>query len=198
MNYNNASFETSFGTSEQLPSSTLPEIVFAGRSNVGKSSLINKLFNRKGLARVSSAPGKTSTINFFTCDGVRFVDLPGYGYAKVGKADKLRWAELIEGYFAQYRDIRLVFSLVDARHAPSEDDLMMLNFLIDGEYPFVVVLTKSDKLTRAQLAERLEKFKTELPCGDQLTMIPVSAESGEGIADLREVIAEIEADRSDG
>ena len=103
MNINNVTFERSFGVSSQLTPSTMPEIAFAGRSNVGKSSLLNRLFNRKGLAKVSQTPGKTATINFFSCDGVRFVDLPGYGYAKVSKSDKSRWSELIEGYFNQVR-----------------------------------------------------------------------------------------------
>ena len=115
MNINNVVFERSFGVSSQLTPSTMPEIAFAGRSNVGKSSLLNKLFNRKGLAKVSQTPGKTATINFFSCDGVRFVDLPGYGYAKVSKSDKSRWSELIEGYFNQDRDLALVVSLVDIR-----------------------------------------------------------------------------------
>ena len=128
MNINNVVFERSFGTSSQLPASTLPEIAFAGRSNVGKSSLLNKLFNRKGLAKVSQTPGKTATINFFACDGVRFVDLPGYGYAKVSKSEKERWSELIEGYFNQDRDLALVVSLVDIRHAASALDEGMVAF----------------------------------------------------------------------
>ena len=122
MNINNVVFERSFGVSSQLTPSTMPEIAFAGRSNVGKSSLLNKLFNRKGLAKVSQTPGKTATINFFSCDGVRFVDLPGYGYAKVSKSDKSRWSELIEGYFNQDRDLALVVSLVDIRHEASDLD----------------------------------------------------------------------------
>ena len=126
MNINNVVFERSFGVSSQLTPSTMPEIAFAGRSNVGKSSLLNKLFNRKGLAKVSQTPGKTATINFFSCDGVRFVDLPGYGYAKVSKSDKSRWSELIEGYFNQDRDLALVVSLVDIRHEASDLDVNMI------------------------------------------------------------------------
>lgn len=197
MNYNEAAFERSFGVSAQLPASDLPEIVFAGRSNVGKSSLINRVFSRKGLARVSSQPGKTATVNFFTCGGIRFVDLPGYGYARVSHGEKLRWAELIEGYFAGNRDIRMVFALMDARHAPSADDLQMANFLIENELPFAVVLTKTDKLTPKELADRLTAFRAELPCGDQLTLLPVSASDGSGIAELRGVIAEVEADAAE-
>ena len=132
MNINNVVFERSFGVSSQLTPSTMPEIAFAGRSNVGKSSLLNKLFNRKGLAKVSQTPGKTATINFFSCDGVRFVDLPGYGYAKVSKSDKSRWSELIEGYFNQDRDLALVVSLVDIRHEASDLDVNMIGFFSGG------------------------------------------------------------------
>ena len=122
MNYNKVEFEAAFGTLKQIPESDLPEIVFAGRSNVGKSSMLNRLFNRKNLARVSSMPGKTITINFFKVENVRIVDLPGYGYAKVAKGEKRRWAEMIEGYFQSPRNIKLVVQLVDMRHKPSEDD----------------------------------------------------------------------------
>lgn len=192
MNYHDVKFERSFGTSEQLPASDLPEIAFAGRSNVGKSSMINKLFNRKQLARVSAVPGKTATINFFHADGIRFTDLPGYGYAKVSKSEKRRWGELIEGYFSQDRDLRLVFQLIDMRHAPSADDLLMINFLIDHEVPFVLVLTKKDKLSANAQKDRLKKFQTELPCANQITMIPLSSQTGDGIENVKEIIAEIE------
>lgn len=192
MNYHHVQFERSFGTSEQLPESDLPEIAFAGRSNVGKSSMINKLFNRKQLARVSAVPGKTATINFFHADGIRFADLPGYGYAKVSKSEKRRWGELIEGYFAQDRDLRLVFQLIDMRHAPSTDDLLMVDFLIDHEVPFVIILTKKDKLSATAQKERLRLLQTELPCAGQITMIPLSSENGDGIEQVKEIIAEIE------
>ena len=150
MNFNNVSFERSFGVSNQLPESTLPEVSFAGRSNVGKSSLINKLFNRKGLAKVSQTPGKTATINFFNSQDTRFVDLPGYGFAQVSKAEKGRWSELIEGYFNQDRNFALVVSLIDIRHAPSDLDHNMIEFLQDAELPYMVVRTKADKLSRQQ------------------------------------------------
>mgnify|MGYP000588735384 CR=1 FL=1 len=197
MNFQQVRFETSFGRLDQLPPSQMPELVFAGRSNVGKSSLINKLFSQKSLARVSATPGKTATINFFRGGQMRFVDLPGYGYAKVSRQEKLRWASLIEGYFAQDRDIRLVFSLVDMRHPPTKDDLMMIEFLIESELPFVVVLTKADKLSAAQQRKRLEELEQELPYGDQITVIPFSAVSGLGVEALREIINEIEADRDE-
>ncbi len=197
MNFQQVRFETSFGRLDQLPPSQMPELVFAGRSNVGKSSLINKLFSQKSLARVSATPGKTATINFFRGGQMRFVDLPGYGYAKVSRQEKLRWASLIEGYFAQDRDIRLVFPLVDMRHPPTNDDLMMIEFLIESELPFVVVLTKADKLSAAQQRKRLEELEQELPYGDQITVIPFSAVTGLGVEALREIINEIEADRDE-
>lgn len=196
MNYHNVIFETSYGLSSQLPPSTMPEIVFAGRSNVGKSSMLNKIFNRKQLARVSAVPGKTATINFFRTEQIRFADLPGYGYAKVSKSEKRRWAELIEGYFAQDRNVQLVFQLIDFRHPPTADDLTMLQFLIDQEFPFVVVLTKSDKLSKTQREERLEKLQTEIPYAEQITMIPFSAQTGEGVEAIRKVLDEIEKDCS--
>ena len=191
MNYHNVKFEASFGLLKQLPPSDKPELVFAGRSNVGKSSLINKLFNQKQLARVSSVPGKTATINFFTLEGLRFADLPGYGYAKVAKTEKERWAKLMEGYFASDRDIALVFSLIDMRHPPTADDVQMINFLIDNEFPFVVVCTKSDKLSKRQQAERLEALQTELPYGDEITIIPFSAKTGEGVDQIKAIIEEM-------
>ena len=139
ISYQNAEFEMAFGLSSQLLPSDCPELVFAGRSNVGKSSLLNRLFSRKALARVSAVPGKTATINFYRVAQVRFVDLPGYGYAKVAKDEKRRWDELIGGYFSQDRDIALVLLLLDMRHAPSEQDIMMANFLIDGEFPLSLI-----------------------------------------------------------
>ncbi|MBD5081660.1 MAG: YihA family ribosome biogenesis GTP-binding protein [Ruminococcaceae bacterium] len=194
MNFNNAKFLTSYGKFSQIPKSDRTEIAFAGRSNVGKSSLINKIFNRKALARVSATPGKTATINFYELENVHFVDLPGYGYAKVSKTEKQRWSSLIEGYLQSDRELDLVFQLVDFRHPPTADDILMINFLIDSEIPFVVVLTKADKLKKTQRADRLEKLKTELPCADQITVIPFSAETGEGVEDIREIIEEIAAD----
>ena len=156
MNFHNVTFESSYGLLHQLPESDLIEIAFSGRSNVGKSSMINKVLGRKSLARVSSMPGKTTTINFFRLENVRFADLPGYGYAKVSKSEKQRWAKLIEGYLHSDRNLQLIFQLVDMRHPPSRDDLSMIEFLIENEFPFVIVLTKQDKLSGRQRAERLE------------------------------------------
>lgn len=191
MNHQNVIFEKSFGISAQLPTPELPELAFAGRSNVGKSSMLNRLFNRKQLARVSAVPGKTSTINFFRAEGIHFVDLPGYGYAKVSKSEKKRWSELIEGYFAQDRELRIVFQLIDMRHPPTEDDLTMINFLIDGGFPFAVILTKADKLNKTQRQNRLESITQELPCGDQIVKIPFSSQTGEGVEAVWQIIGEI-------
>ena len=197
MNFHNVQFETSFGRFEQLPKSDLMEIAFAGRSNVGKSSLINKIFNRKQLARVSAVPGKTATINFFRLENVRFADLPGYSYAKVAKGEKQRWARLIDGYFRSDRDIGLVFQLVDIRHKPSADDLQMIHFLIENEFPFVIILTKKDKLNKAELSARLDALQTEIPYADQVTMIPFSAITGEGVEEIKAIIEEVAAEEND-
>ena len=195
MEFQNAEFKAAYGTFSQLPKSDRIEIAFAGRSNVCKSSLINRVFGRRALARVSSVPGKTQTINFYGLENVNFVDLPGYGYAKVSKSEKERWRELIGGYFADSeRDIALVFSLIDMRHPPSKDDLVMLDYLIDNEIPFCVVLTKADKLKKTERAERMEAFKTELPMYDQLTVIPFSAMTDEGVEDIRSIIEEVSSE----
>ncbi len=191
MNYNNVVFESSYGRMDQLPESDLAELVFAGRSNVGKSSLINKFFNRKNLARVSAVPGKTQTINFFRLENLRFGDLPGYGYAKVAKDNKAKWSDLIGGYFAAGRRIELVFQLIDMRHPPTKDDLQMIDFLIENEFPFVIVLTKQDKLSQKQQKERLAALQKEIPYADQIQMIPFSAETGYGVPELRAIVEEI-------
>ena len=188
-----AEFELSSALAEQLPESTLPEAVFAGRSNVGKSSLINRLLNRKSLARVSSQPGKTATINFYLCGDARLVDLPGYGYAKVSKTEKKRWSDLIEGYFQQERDVRLVVLLIDSRHAPSADDIGMLDFLEHTGTPTVIALTKIDKLNKTERAERLAALPVELEC-DESMLIPFSSVTGEGAQQLLDLLRESLAD----
>ena len=188
MNFNNVRFERSFGTSAQLTPSTAPEVAFSGRSNVGKSSLLNKLFNRKGLAKVSQTPGKTATINFFDGDGVTFVDLPGYGYAKVSKSEKARWSELIEGYFNQDRSFALVVALVDIRHEASELDENMIRFLREADLPFVVALTKADKLSRQQQVKQKAALKRQLALGDDASMVVTSSAKGDGIEELRKII----------
>lgn len=184
MNFNNVSFEAAFGSKTQLKKSTCPEIVFSGRSNVGKSSLINKLVSRKSLARVSTKPGKTGTINFYDIDGkLKFVDLPGYGYAKVSAKEKERWSELVEGYFNSERNISLVVQLVDMRHKPTADDLHMIEFLRDRSLNFVVVLTKSDKLNKTQREERLASLNEDFHF-EEVDFIVFSSVTGEGVEEL--------------
>lgn len=191
MMFEKAVFEASYGTFSQLPESDMPEIAFAGRSNVGKSSLLNKLTNRKSLARVSSSPGKTTTINFFGVENIKLVDLPGYGYAKVSRAEKLRWSELMEGYFSSNRNIRLVIQLIDMRHPPTENDLSMLSFLIHTGYPFIIVLTKSDKLNKSEREKRLSLVNEELKgigISNDVKIIPFSAIKGEGVDEIKDII----------
>lgn len=189
MNYNNAVFEKAFGTFDQLEASDLPEICFSGRSNVGKSSLINKVLGRKAIARVSTKPGKTVTVNFYRVDNIRLVDLPGYGYARVAASERERWAELMEGYFNSERNIKMVFQLIDMRHKATEFDISMLEFLYNAGLPYTVILTKSDKLNKSQYNERMLKIKDEL--GKYLNtadIIPFSALSGSGTEAIREII----------
>lgn len=188
MNFNNAKFETSYGVSAQLPPAENIEIAFAGRSNVGKSSLLNRLFNRKSLARVSSVPGKTVTINFYDCDGIKMVDLPGYGYAKVSHDEKRRWSELMESYFKSGRKIKLVVQLTDMRHSVTQQDIEMMRFLKSNEYPFIVVMTKCDKLNKTEYARRMQEIKQELSeFGDVLT-VPFSATKGDGAQTIKSAI----------
>lgn len=186
MNFNNAEFDRAFGISAQLPPCDGPEIVFAGRSNVGKSSLLNKLFGRKNLARVSSVPGKTITINFYNVDGYRFVDLPGYGYAKISKEEKDRFAELMEGYFTSGRSISLVVLLIDMRRKPTEDDMNMISFLKDSNLEFIIILTKADKLNKTQFKERIAAAPAEI--GADCQIIPFSALKGIGTEDIKNII----------
>ncbi len=194
LNYNKAEYVASYGTYSQIPRGDRVEIAFAGHSNVGKSTLINKLFNRKNLARVSSVPGKTATINFYGLENIYFVDLPGYGYAKVAKSEKERWSGLIDGYLSSERDIRIVFMLVDMRHAPTKDDLKMIDFLIDTEMPFILVLTKADKLKKMERIKRMEAFKTEIPCFEDMHVIPFSSVTFEGVEELRAIVEEVTED----
>ncbi len=191
MNYNLAKFETSYGKFSQIPPSSKIEIAFSGRSNVGKSSLINKIFNRKSMARVSSMPGKTATINFYSIENVHLVDLPGYGYAKVAKAEKERWGKLIEGYLHADRNLALVFQLIDFRHSPSENDLQMINFLIESELPFAIVFTKADKLSKNQRKMRMIEFEKKIECFNDIFKIEFSSMTGEGVEEIREIIDDL-------
>ena len=189
MNYNNAFFEKAFGRPEQLEVSDIPEFCFCGRSNVGKSTLINKILGRKSIARVSSKPGKTVTVNFFRVENIRLVDLPGYGYAKVPFSEKDRWSELMEAYFGTERNIRMVFQLIDMRHPATEFDLTMLEFMRHNKIPYTVVLTKSDKLNKTETAERLSLIRDELGVfAENTEIIPFSANKSEDAEKLREII----------
>ena len=188
MNFNEVSFEFAAGTVSQLPESDMPEVVFSGHSNVGKSSLINKLVQRKALARVSAQPGKTATINFYRLQEFRMVDLPGYGYAKVSKAEKARWASLVEGYLSAKRNIKLIVQIIDIRHKPTKDDYDMISFLYNANAPFVIVLTKKDKLKKTAYEKRIDEVVDELQDYEGVELIPFSAVTGEGLDDIKEVI----------
>lgn len=187
MNFQNVEFELAAGRKDQLPKGSLPEIVFSGKSNVGKSSLINRLVNRKALARVSATPGKTATINFYRLPDCRLVDLPGYGYAKVSKGERDRWASLVEGYFSQERNVALVIQLVDMRHKPTADDLQMVDFLLQTGRPFVVVCTKCDKLNRSE-TERQTALFDEIFRSQGIAWYPFSSVKGTGLEDVKQVM----------
>ena len=189
INYQLAHFVASYGAVSQIPESTAPEVSFVGRSNVGKSSIMNKLFGRKGLVKVSSTPGKTAHINFVEAVGVHFVDLPGYGFARRSKAERERWARLIGDFFESERSFNLVVSLVDIRHDPSALDHQMIEYLQENEFSFIVCLTKADKLSRPKRAQQAAAIRRQLnvPAED---IIVTSAEDGTGIAELKRVIAE--------
>ena len=190
MNFNNIEFQFACGDASQFPEKNQPEIVFSGHSNVGKSSLINKIANRKNLARVSSQPGKTATINFYNGNSFRFVDLPGYGYAKVSKAEKAKWANLVEGYLSADRNIVLIIQIIDIRHKPTVDDYDMLRFLYECNAPFVIVLTKKDKLKKTAYEKRIEEIMVELEEFDGIELIPFSSIDGYGLNDVKNIIEE--------
>ncbi len=184
INYRKAKFIASYGKTSQIPESTCPEVCFVGRSNVGKSSIMNKLFDRKNLVKVSSTPGKTSNVNFFEADGVHFVDLPGYGFAQRSKSERERWADLIFDFLDMERSFNLIVALVDIRHDPSKLDHQMIEFLQEGGYPFVVALTKADKLSRNQQGRQLATIRKQLdvPAED---IIMTSSQTGLGIDELK-------------
>ena len=189
MNFNNAKFEASYGNYNQLKKSDLPEVVFSGRSNVGKSSLINKLINRKALARTSSKPGKTGTVNFYDIKEIKLVDIPGYGYAKVSNTEKARWSELIQGYFNSKRNISLVIQILDIRHSPSKDDMIMINYLKELKFNFIIVLTKVDKLNKSERIQRMNEFTNNENLKD-IKLIVFSAVTGEGTNKIKNHIIE--------
>ncbi len=192
MNIHNATLTVSAVSPKQYPETSFPEVAFAGRSNVGKSSFINKLLNRKSLARTSSKPGKTATINFYNIDNtLHLVDLPGYGYAQVSKEEKKRWGEMIETYLGSREQLCCTALLVDARHKPTADDIIMLNWIKAAQDFALVFATKCDKLPKTKLNEHLDEVYYTLNLDDDDILIPVSAETGLGTDDAWEAIREL-------
>ena len=184
MNFNNVEFLISAAAPRQFPSNRLPEIAFAGKSNVGKSSVINRILNRKNFARVGDKPGKTIHVNYFTVDKkCYFVDLPGYGYAKVSQSEKDRWGKLMEDYFAAGR-IDLGILIVDARHAPTNNDITMARWFLDSGCPFVVVANKLDKLKKSEIEPNLQTIRNDLELPEECPVVPFSAEKGTGKDEL--------------
>ncbi len=189
MNIHNADITISAVSPAQYPKKDIPEFAFAGRSNVGKSSLINKMLNRKSLARVSASPGKTATINFYNIDDCIFlVDLPGYGYASRSKAEIKKWGEMIETYLNGRQQLYQVFLLVDSRHKPTKDDKIMLDWIRACQESVVVIATKTDKLSKKQLEENLDMIYDELSLTDDDILVPFSTKSDEGKLTLWDII----------
>ena len=188
MNFNKGEFLISAASPKDFPKERLPEIAFAGKSNVGKSSVINRILQRKNFARVGEKPGKTIHVNYFTIDSkCYFVDLPGYGYAKVSQSEKERWGKLMENYFAANR-IDLGVMIVDARHAPTNNDITMASWFIESGCPFVVVANKLDKVKKSQILGNLEVIRQDLELPEECIVIPFSAEKGTGRDDLVRLI----------
>lgn len=188
MNFQKVEFLISAANPKDFPQNRLPEIAFAGKSNVGKSSVINRILQRKNFARVGEKPGKTIHVNYFTIDQkCYFVDLPGYGYAKVSQAEKDRWGKLMENYFAANR-IDLGVMIVDARHAPTNNDITMARWFLDSGCPFVVVANKLDKVKKSQVLGNMEVIRRDLELPDECPLIPFSAEKGDGRDDLVKLI----------
>lgn len=186
-----AELETVCGITSKLPDNDLPEIAFAGKSNVGKSSLINGLLNRKSLARTSAQPGKTQTINFYNVNkNLYFVDLPGYGYAKVSVEIRAKWGKMIERYLHGSPQLKKVFLLIDIRHEPSENDCMMYDWIVDNGYEPVIICTKLDKIKRSQVQKNLKLIREKLDLVPGTTMIPFSAQTKQGRDEIWNLIEE--------
>ena len=184
--------ETVCGITSSLPENDKPEVAFAGKSNVGKSSLINALMNRKSYARISATPGKTQTINFYNInDALYLVDLPGYGYAKVSQAEKEQWGKLIERYLHQSEQLRAVFLLVDIRHRPSENDKLMYEWIVHNGYWPIIIATKADKLKRSQIQKHIKEVREGLGLPSQTTVIPFSAQTKQGREEIWNFIEEL-------
>lgn len=188
MNLNNVAFSISAASPKDFLHARLPEIAFAGKSNVGKSSVINRILNRKNFARVGDKPGKTIHVNYFTIDAkCYFVDLPGYGYAQVSQKEKDRWAQLMEDYFAAGR-IDLGILIVDSRHAPTNNDITMARWFLDSGCPFVVVANKLDKLKKSEIEPNLATIRSDLELPEECPIIPFSAEKGTGRDELVRIV----------
>lgn len=188
MNLHNVEFLISAAAPKDFPGNRLPEIAFAGKSNVGKSSVINRILQRKNFARVGEKPGKTVHVNYFTVDqACYFVDLPGYGYAQVSQKEKERWAKLMEEYFAAQR-IDLGILIVDARHPPTNNDITMAGWFLDSGCPFVVVANKLDKLKKSEIISNMQTIRDDLGLPDECLVIPFSAEKGTGREELLRII----------
>ncbi len=193
-NYNKADFLCSYFDARELPLEKKPEVVFVGRSNAGKSSMINKLVNRKKFAYTSSKPGKTAAINYFSIDNsIYIVDLPGYGFAQRSKTERRGWGSLIETYFALGRDMRLVVLLIDIRHGPTEDDVMMYEYLMSKTVPFCVAATKSDKVSKTAAKEMVESISEQFG----VNAFAFSSENGEGVDTLKAIIEDLTEAKDD-
>ena len=188
----NVSLETVIGVTSKIPDNQLPEIAFAGKSNVGKSSLINALMNRKSLARTSAQPGKTQTINFYNInDELYFVDLPGYGYAKVSQQEKEKWGKMIEKYLHRSKVLQAVFLLVDIRHEPSANDRQMYEWILANGYHPIIIATKLDKINRSQIAKQVKLVKQGLGVDKDTIVIPFSAETKQGREEIYALIDQL-------
>lgn len=197
MKIKNVSLETVCGITSRLPDNKYPEIAFAGKSNVGKSSLINVLMNRKSLARTSAQPGKTQTINFYNInDELYFTDLPGYGYARVSRETKEKWGRMIERYLRSSKQLRAVFLLIDIRHEPSQNDVEMYRWIADNGYEPIVIATKLDKINRSQTAKNLSVIRDKLKVREGIKIISFSAQTKQGREEIYETIDEILKDNS--
>ncbi|MBR4574489.1 MAG: YihA family ribosome biogenesis GTP-binding protein [Lachnospiraceae bacterium] len=191
MKIKSAELETVCGVTSKLPENMLPEVAFAGKSNVGKSSLINALMMRKSLARTSAQPGKTQTINFYNINKeLYFVDLPGYGYAKASKKEVEKWGRMIERYLTSSKQLRCIFLLIDIRHEPGENDKMMYDWIVSNGYTPVIIATKLDKIKRSQLSKQLKLIRDALGAAGSV-MIPFSATSKQGREEIYEIIDKI-------
>lgn len=185
----NVSLETVIGVTSKIPDNQMPEIAFAGKSNVGKSSLINALMNRKSLARTSAQPGKTQTINFYNInDELYFVDLPGYGYAKVSQQEKEKWGKMVEKYLHRSKVLQAVFLLVDIRHEPSANDRQMYEWIMSNGFHPIVIATKLDKINRSQVARQVKLVKQGLGVEKDTIVIPFSAETKQGREEIYDLI----------